>query len=68
MATLAEQIADAEAAYHALQTGKAAVRVRDSSGEEVTYAQANRAALAAYIAGLRRQASGAARPHTIRLV
>ncbi|MBX3476677.1 MAG: phage tail protein [Brevundimonas sp.] len=65
MATLAEQIAEAEAAYHALQTGKAVVEVQDSNGERVRYSQANAGRLAAYIAELKRRIAGAARPTTI---
>jgi hypothetical protein len=55
MATLQEQLDEAEAAYHSLVIGKAVVQLRDSNGEQVTYTQASRVALAAYIADLKRQ-------------
>jgi len=55
MATLQERLTEAEAAYHDLLIGKAAVEVRDSNGETVRYTSANRAALASYIADLKRQ-------------
>ena len=52
MATIAEQLAEAHEAYHALQVGKSAVTVRDSNGEEITFARANVTQLAAYIRDL----------------
>lgn len=55
LATLAQRLAEAEAAYHALLTGKAVVEVRDANGESVVYQQSNRASLAAYVNDLRRQ-------------
>lgn len=55
MATLAERLAAAEAAYHDLQLGKAFVEVRDANGESHRYLPANRAALEAYIVSLKRQ-------------
>ena len=61
MATIAEQLDEARAAYHALQTGRAAVTVRDSNGEEVSYARATIGRLAAYIRDLERQ-TGAGLP------
>ena len=58
MATLAERLADAEAAQHALLTGTAVVELRDQNGETVKYNAATRSGLAAYIESLRRQISG----------
>lgn len=58
MATLAEQLAEAEAAYHNLMTGSAVVRFQDQNGESLTYTQATVGRLSAYIAGLRRQIGG----------
>lgn len=55
MATLAQRLAEAEAAYHALMTGRAVVEVRDSNGDSVTYQQASMPKLAAYIVDLKRQ-------------
>jgi hypothetical protein len=55
MATLQERLDEAETAYHELCIGKALVQFHDSNGETVQYNQANRAALAAYIADLKRQ-------------
>ena len=59
MATSVEQLqswlTEAQAAYHDLQLGKAAVRLRDQSGEEVQYNQANRSALLGYITSLQLQ-------------
>lgn len=60
MATLAQRLAEAEVAYHALLTGKAVVEVRDQNGESVVYQQANRAALAAYVTDLKRQIGSSA--------
>lgn len=50
--TLADQLAEAKAAYHDLVIGKAAVEFTDSNGERVRYTAANRQALASYIADL----------------
>lgn len=55
MATLAEQLAEAQAAYHDLQTGKAARVVVDQNGERVEFVAANRQALYQYIQQLRAQ-------------
>lgn len=65
MATLAERLVEAEDALHRLTIGRATVEVEDSSGERVKYGFANRAALAAYVADLRRQIAGASLPKTI---
>lgn len=56
--TVAEQLLEARAAYHALQTGRAAVSFRDGNGEELTYARASIAKLAAYIRDLETQQIG----------
>jgi hypothetical protein len=55
MATLAEQITEAEAAYHSLVTGKAARVIVDQNGERVEFIAANRAALYSYIQDLKSQ-------------
>ena len=57
MATLSvsEMLAEARAAYHDLQIGKAVARARDSNGEEIQYTQADRTALSGYIASLEAQ-------------
>lgn len=55
MATLQDRLNEAEAAYHALQTGQAVVEVRDSDGSSVRYTSANAARLYAYIEDLKRQ-------------
>jgi hypothetical protein len=55
MATLADQLDEARAAYHALQTGNKPVQFRDSNGELVIYAPANIAKLASYIRDLEQQ-------------
>lgn len=53
MATLTERLAEAEAAYHDLQTGRMARVFVDQNGERVEYVAANRAGLAAYIRELK---------------
>lgn len=53
MATLAEQLVEAEAAYHALMIGQSALVVVDSNGERVEYNRANAAKLEAYIEKLK---------------
>jgi hypothetical protein len=52
--TLADRLADAQTAYHDLQTGRSARVVVDQNGERVEYTPANAARLAAYIADLKR--------------
>lgn len=51
-ATLTARLAEAEAALHALRIGRAAVLVRTDT-EQVTYAQGDAGALAAYCRELR---------------
>lgn len=58
MATVAENLATAEAALVALLTGKAVTEFRDSNGEYVKYSQADLASLRAYIAELKAQLAG----------
>lgn len=61
MATTAElqgYLAEAEAAFRALVTGKSAVEFRDSNGESVRYTTANVRSLKAYIAELKAQIAG----------
>jgi hypothetical protein len=52
VATPAELLADAKAAYHALVTGKQASVVVDQNGERVEFTRASATTLAAYIAQL----------------
>lgn len=59
MATLAERLAEAEAAHHALLTGRGVVEVTDSDGSRLRYAATDAGRLAAYVADLRRQIGGA---------
>lgn len=55
MATIAEQLAEAEAAYHALITGKAPRVVVDQNGERIEFVAANSTKLYLYIQSLRAQ-------------
>lgn len=66
MATLADQLAEARAAYHRLQIGELAVAFTDQSGERVEYTRASAPRLAAYIATLERQIAGQASPALVR--
>ena len=59
MATLATRLAEAEQAQHDLLTGKSVRVFVDQNGERIEYTVANRSALAAYIADLKRQIHGA---------
>ncbi len=52
---LADDIASAKAALHALLTGKAVAQVRDSDGSYISYTKTNIADLRAYIAELEGQ-------------
>jgi len=54
MATLAEQLREAEEALHDLAIGKSVAECRDSNGEMVRYTMASRPALLAHIAHLKR--------------
>lgn len=54
MAVTQQHLDEAEAAYHALLTGKAVTRFRDQNGETVEYTQASRVQLALYIESLKR--------------
>lgn len=65
MATLAEQLTEAQAAYHRLQIGESAVRFTDQNGEAVEYTRASAPRLAAYISNLQRQVAGQSRPTTV---
>jgi hypothetical protein len=58
MATLQQRLENAETAYDELLTGRAVRRFVDQNGEQVEYTSANRSALAAYIADLKRQIGG----------
>jgi len=66
MATLAEQLTEARAAYHRLQLGELAVRFTDQNGESVEYNRASAPRLAAYISELERMAAGQNRTSTVR--
>lgn len=62
--TDAEKLAEAEAALHALLTGKAASVFVDQNGERVEYVRASLTRLQGYVAHLR--AAGARPASTIR--
>ncbi len=51
--TTAELLAEAQSAYHRLQTGGLPVEVRDLTGESVRYSPANASRLKAYISDLK---------------
>ena len=64
---LATQLAEAEAAYHALMVGQSVAELRDSNGELIRYTPASAARLLGYIMSLKQQlgmnpAAGPARP------
>lgn len=63
--TLADQLAEARAAYHRLQIGEAASVLVDQNGERIEYRPATAPRLAAYIADLERQIAGQSRPAAI---
>ncbi len=63
MATTAELLAEAKAAYHRLMVGVSAVEIRDSSGESIRYSQANASSLLRYIRSL--EAALASRPRVV---
>lgn len=54
--SLSQRIAEAQAAYHALQTGAMPRVVQDMNGEKVEFAAANSGKLYSYILELQRQA------------
>ena len=58
MATAAQRLVEAEAALHAILTGRGVQRVQDSNGESVTYTTANVGRLRAYIAELKAEIAG----------
>lgn len=58
MATLAEQLVEAEAAYHSLMTGTMPRVFVDQNGERLEYVSANASKLAAYIQSLKDQIAG----------
>lgn len=60
------QLAEAQAAYHQLMTGQAAVSFTDQNGERVEYNRASADKLAAYIETLRGQVAGQPRTYAIR--
>lgn len=55
MATLQEQLDEAQLVYHNWCIGKTTRRYRDSNGEEVEYTAEGLRNLSAYIADLKRQ-------------
>lgn len=55
MATVSEQLLEAQSAYHDLVTGRAARVVIDQNGERVEFVSANRTQLYLYIQSLQRQ-------------
>lgn len=58
MAIPADLLADAEAKYHALMTGRAIVELRDQNGETVRYSQARKGDLKLYVEELRALVNG----------
>jgi N-formylglutamate amidohydrolase len=58
MPIVTDQLREARAAYHALQTGMAVATVVDSSGERVEYSTSTAPRLAAYIRELETQLNG----------
>jgi gpW len=58
MATISEQLAEAQAVYHEWRLGRTARSYADSNGEAVSYSTQGLAGLPAYIAELKRQLFG----------
>ncbi len=58
MATTADLLKEAKAAYHRLIIGAQAVEIRDSNGESIRYTMANASRLKAYIAELEAELIG----------
>ncbi len=65
--TPAEQLAQAEAAFHALLTGRMATVFVDRNGERVEYARASLPQLRAYVDHLRRAQGGRGAPSAWRV-
>ncbi|RVC69777.1 hypothetical protein EN759_06640 [Mesorhizobium sp. M00.F.Ca.ET.038.03.1.1] len=61
MATTADLLTEAKAAYHRLQIGESAVEVRDATGESIRYTPANASRLLAYIRSLEAELAGCTR-------
>lgn len=59
--TAQQRLTEAEAALHALATGKSVAEVTDSSGEKVRYSAANASRLERYIADLKAEVAGTPR-------
>ena len=57
MATVAERLAEAEAAYHDLLRGQSVRALVDQNGERIEYNRADLPRLAAYIESLKNQGS-----------
>lgn len=58
MATLAERLVEAEAAYHSLLIGQGIAELRDQNGETVRYSKTDIGALRGYIAALKQEIAG----------
>ncbi len=58
MATVAERLAEAEAALHDLELGQREVEVRDADGRSITFNQVTAEQLRGYVAQLKREAGG----------
>ena len=58
MATTADLLAQAKAAYASLVMGTAAVEIRDSDGSSIRYTAANASRLRAYIKELENELAG----------
>jgi hypothetical protein len=72
MATNAEKLVEAEAAYHSLMLGGAVVEVTDQNGEKVRYDRAKKSDLLQYIADLRNlialEGGGVVRSGPLRMI
>lgn len=60
--TAAQRLVEAEAALHAILTGRGVQRIQDSNNESVTYTTANVGRLRAYIAELKAEIAGNTAP------
>lgn len=60
-----QRLEEAEAALHSLMTSTQRVQIRDASGRQISYAQADVGQLRAYIAELRAQLNPARRRRAI---
>lgn len=67
MTDKASLLAEAEAAYHQLMTGRKVVSLRDQNGETVTYNQASASKLMAYITTLKNEIADVRPPGPMRI-